>query len=74
MVEELLHELLNDLRVRILGNQEILEKSQIGDMSGDIIFLPKIKFYSSNQKITKSRYQSFLICIILMDFVTLFQT
>ena len=29
MVYELLHELPKDLKLKILGNQEILEKSQI---------------------------------------------
>ena len=29
MVYELPHEMSNDLRLRILGNKEILEKSQI---------------------------------------------
>ena len=42
----------------------MLEKSQTRDMGVDIISLPEIKFLSSVQKLRKSKYQSFLVCLI----------
>ena len=47
LVYELPHELPNDLRLRILGNEEILGKSGIcvGPCAQLPVFLPEIKFW-----------------------------
>ena len=47
------HELPNDLRLKIIGNKEILGKSQIWVET-------LANFGNSNQKTCKSRYQTFL--------------
>ena len=75
LVYELPHELVNDLRLRILENQEILEKSQI-----------RVETYTSAQSplqnltlaiVVKTHakvdIKLFLSCPILLDFSILFQ-
>ena len=60
LVYELTPEMSNDLRLKILGNWELLEKSP--NLAGDSIDqspFSKFKFGSSSQKVRKSRYQSF---------------
>ena len=52
LVYELPHKLPNDLRLRILGNQEILGKSHI--------WVETLNLGSSSQKTRKSRYQTLL--------------
>ena len=63
LVYELPHELLNDLRLRILGNKEILEKSQIWVELYPSAQSPfqKLNFDNSSHKTRKSRYQTFLL-------------
>ena len=62
LVYELPHELPNDLRLRILGNKEILGKSQILVEIQPSAQSPfhKLNFGNSSQKTHKSRYQTFL--------------
>ena len=72
----LVHELPNDLRLRILGNKELLGKSQIWVetlVPSAQSPLQILNFGSSSQKTRKSRYQTFLACPVLLDFSTLFQ-
>ena len=59
LVYELPHELPNDLRLKILGNKEILGKSQIW-MDKCPVFLQKLNFGNSSPKTRKSRYQTLL--------------
>ena len=62
LVYELPHELSNNLRLRILGNKEILEKSQ--NLGGDIWVespFQKLNFGNSSGKIRKNRYQTFVV-------------
>ena len=61
LVCELLYELLNHLRLRIWGNQGILEKFQILVEMQPSAQSPfqKFKLVSSRQKVRKYRYQSF---------------
>ena len=58
LLYELPYELPNDLRLRILGNKEILGKSQIWV---ETFSPPEINFGSSSQKTRKSRQQNFLV-------------
>ena len=69
------HELANDLRLRILGNKEMLGKSQIWVETLPSAQSPfqKLNFGNSSQKTRKSRYQIFLPCPVLLDFSILFQ-
>ena len=62
LVYELPHELPNGLRLRILGNKEILRKSQIWVETYSSTQSPfhKINFGNSSAKRRKSRYQNFL--------------
>ena len=62
LVYKLPHELPNDLRLRILGNVEILGKSQICVETEPSAQSPfqKLNFGSSSQKTCKSIYQTFL--------------
>ena len=63
LVYQFLHEFSNDVRLRILGNQEILGKVQISvdtQPSAQSNF-QKVNFGSSSQKTGKSRYQTFLV-------------
>ena len=62
LVYELPHELPNDLRLRILGNKEILGKSQICVETEPSTQSPfqKLDFGNSSQKTRKIRYQTFL--------------
>ena len=55
------HELANDLRLRILGNKEMLGKSQIWVETLPSAQSPfqKLNFGNSSQKTRKSRYQIF---------------
>ena len=58
------HELPNNLRLRMLGNQEIIKKSQIWLVSYSSAqpVSQKLKFSnSSKEKKYKSRYQTFLV-------------
>ena len=58
LVNKLPHELPNDLRLRILGNKEMLGKSQIW-RSGQSPF-QKLNFGNSSPKAYKNWYQTFL--------------
>ena len=62
LVYELPHELPNDLRLRILGNKEILGKSRIWVETLPTAQSPlqKLNSGSSSQKIRKSRYLTLL--------------
>ena len=62
LVYVLPHELPNNLRLRILGNKEILGKFQFWVETQPSVQSPfkKLKFGSSSQKTRKSRYQTFL--------------
>ena len=61
LVYDLPHQLPNDVRLRILGNKEILGKSQIWVETKSSIKSPFqiLNFGNSNQKTRKSRYQTF---------------
>ena len=61
LVYDLPHELPNDFGLRILGNEEMLGKSQIwvGRHSAQSP-LQKLNFSNSSQKTCKSRYETFL--------------
>ena len=63
LVHELPHELLNDLRLRIFGNQKILGKYQVWvrPQPSDQSPFQKYIFATSSQKLGKKRYQGFLI-------------
>ena len=63
LVYELPHELPNGLKLRILGNNEILRKSQIWMETEPSASSPfqKLIFGNSSQETRKSRYQTFLI-------------
>ena len=63
LVYKLHHELPNDLRLRILGNKEIIGKSQIwvGAQPSAQSLFQKFKFGNSSQKRCKSRDQTFLV-------------
>ena len=56
------HESPNELRLKILGNQKILEKSQllVETYPGAQSPLQKLNFGNISQKTRKSRYQTFL--------------
>ena len=62
LVYELLHELPNNLRLRILENREILGKSPIWVETWPSAQSPfqKLNFGSSSHKTRKSRYQTLL--------------
>ena len=53
----------NDVRLRILDNKEILEKSKIWveTLSSAQSPFQKLNFGNSSQKTRKSRYQTFLV-------------
>ena len=61
LVYDLPHELPNDFGLRVLGNEEMLGKSQIwvGRHSAQSP-LQKLNFGNSIQKTCKSRYETFL--------------
>ena len=61
-IANLVYELTNDLRVTILGNKEILGKSQIWVETEPSAQSPfqKQNFGKSSQKTCKSRYPTFL--------------
>ena len=63
LVYEFAHDLSNDLRLEILRNLEILQKSQISvETEPSAQFLSqKLNFCNSSQKIRQSRYQSFVV-------------
>ena len=63
LVHELLHELSKDFRLRILGNEEILEKCQMWVEMQPIAqsFLQKLNVYNSCQKTRKMRYYIFKV-------------
>ena len=68
---ELSHELPNDLRLRILGNFEIMGKTQKwmeAEYSAQS-HLQKKNFGTSGQKLHKNRYQSFSACPVLLNFL-----
>ena len=69
-VYELLHELPNNFRLRILGNQEIFEKSQISVETQPSVQSPfqKLNFGNSSQKTRSSRYQTLLYLSIFTTF------
>ena len=69
---ELPYELPNDLRLRILGSSEIVEKTQkwvVADPTTQSPFRKK-NFGTSDQKLHKNKYQNFLSCPVLLDFLT----
>ena len=66
LVYELLNELLNDLKLMILGNKEILEK--ISNYSSQ-----KLNFENSSQKTRKSRYKTFLVLSNFTEFLYFLQ-
>ena len=74
LVYELPHEFPNDLKFRILGNNEILGKSEIWIDTSPSAKSPsqKLNFGNSSQKTRKSRYQNFLLPFSLLDFSILF--
>ena len=61
LLHELLHKLTNDLRLWILGNQEILENCQIWVETQPSVtsFFQKLNFDNSCQKPRKTRQQIF---------------
>ena len=61
LVHEMPHELLNDIRLRILGNQGIFEKFQMRVKSKPSAksSIPKLNVDKSCQKTRKIRYYSF---------------
>ena len=61
LVCELPHEVPNDLRPRILGNKEILGKSQTWVEPSAQPPLQNLNFGSCSQKTRKSVYQTFLV-------------
>ena len=65
-VYELLNEFLNDLKLMILGNKEILEK--ISNYSSQ-----KLNFENSSQKTRKSRYKTFLVLSNFTEFLYFLQ-
>ena len=72
-VYKLPHELLNNLRRRILRKQEVLEKSQIwmGTQPSPQPPFKNLNFTNSSQKTRKNRYQTFLFlssCTGLLQF------
>ena len=69
-VYELLQELPNNFRLRILGNQEIFEKSQISVETQPSVQSPfqKLNFGNSSQKTRSSRYQTLLYLSIFTTF------
>ena len=75
LVYELPHDLLNDLTLRILGNKEILVKSQIWVETQPSVQSPfqKLNFGDSNQKTRKSRYKAFLFLSSFIGFLYLSQ-
>ena len=71
MVYELPHKFPNNLRLRILGNKEILGKSQIWVEALPSAQPPfqKLNFGDSSQKTCKRRYQTFLVLPSLTGFL-----
>ena len=71
LVHELPHELPNDFRLRILGNKEILGKSQISVEAEPSAQYPfqKLNFGSSSQKTRKSKYQTLLVLSSFTEFL-----
>ena len=71
LVYELPHELPNDLKLRMLGNKEILGKSQIWVEIKSSAQSPfqKLNFGSSSKKTGKSRYQTFLVLFSFTGFL-----
>ena len=67
-MQELAHKLPNDFRLRILGNWEILEKSQIWMETKPSAQSPfqKLNFVHSSQKYAK--IEAFLLCPVLLNF------
>ena len=63
LVYELAHQLLNDLRLSMLGNKETFGKSEIWMETQDsaLSVLHKLNFSTTNQKRCKSTYQTFLV-------------
>ena len=57
----LVYELPHELRLRILGNKEILGKCQIWVQTSAQSPFQKLNFGNSIQKTLKSRYQTFLV-------------
>ena len=72
-IANLVYELPNNLRLRILGNKEILAKSQIWVETQPSTQSPfqKLNFASSSQKTRKSRYQTFLVLSNFTEFLYL---
>ena len=71
LVYDLPHELPNDLRLRILGNKDIIGKSKIWvgiEPSAQSSF-QKLNFGNSSQKTHKSRFQIFLVLFSLTGFL-----
>ena len=71
LVYELSHGLPNNLRLRIIGNQKILEKSQVWLETKPKAQSPfqKSNSFNSSQKEQKNRYQSFLVLSNFTGFV-----
>ena len=63
LVYKLPHDMTNDVRLRVLDNKEILEKSKIWveTLSSAQSPFQKLNFGNSSQKTRKSRYQTFLV-------------
>ena len=71
LVYDLPHELPKDLRLRILGNKDIIGKSKIWvgiEPSAQSPF-QKLSFGNSSQKTHKSRFQIFLVLFSLTGFL-----
>ena len=71
LVYDLPHELPKDLRLRILGNKDIIGKSKIWvgiEPSAQSSF-QKLNFGNSSQKTHKSRFQIFLVLFSLTGFL-----
>ena len=75
MLYESPHQIPSALSHRILENWEILEKSQMWvEMEPSVqSSSQKLNFCNTSQKIHKSRYQSIVVCPILLNFFTLLQ-
>ena len=74
-IANLVYELRNDLRLRILGNKEILGKSQIWVEAQPTVqsLFQKLNFGNSNQKHAKVDVKLFLSPPVLLEFYWMFQ-
>ena len=74
LVYQLLCKLVDDLRLRILGNKKILNKSQILVKTQPRAYSPfqKLNFGNGSQKTGESRCQAFLLLFSFTGFIHFF--